>query len=118
MALELTITILCLLLLLIIIYYILPVYQRYKQLMKDYRNISYLPISSIPLVGNLHKFDKQSHVFFQQLCQSAKQCQEQGKGVFCIWIGITPRLFLCSGRGLEVVLFKCFEFKIHFFSSV
>ncbi|CAF3843724.1 unnamed protein product [Rotaria sordida] len=78
-----------------------PVLLRHKQLQKDYKNISLLPLSSIPLIGNIPQFDKQHHVFFQLLCRLAKQSQDEGKGLFCIWLGITPRIFLCSGQGLE-----------------
>jgi len=107
---SLTITILCLLLLLAIIYYILPPLQRHKRLLQDYRNISFLPLSSIPFIGNLHQFDKRPHVFFRLICQLAKQSQDQGKGLFCIWFGITPRLLLCSAQGLEVYISNHFYF--------
>ncbi|CAF4585304.1 unnamed protein product [Rotaria sp. Silwood1] len=79
----------------------LPILLRHKRLQKDYKNISFLPLSPIPLIGNIPQFDKQHHVFFQLLCRLAKQSQDEGKGLFCIWLGITPRIFLCSGQGLE-----------------
>ncbi len=114
----LTITTLCLFLLLAIVYYILPVYQRYKQLVKEYRNITFLPLSSVPFLGNIHQFDKRPHVLFQMVCQLTKQCQDQGTGLFCLWYGYRPRVFLCSARGLEVGTLKYFYFKILSFPSL
>lgn len=115
MSFLLPIILISLLLLLIFVKYVAPILQRHRQLLKDYRNISFLPLSSIPFVGNLHQFDKRSAVFFQLLCRLTKQCQDQNQGLFCLWFGISPRLFLCSGQGLEVYLPIYFDLKIPFF---
>ena len=87
---------------LLILYYIISALQRYKRLVKDYQNITFLSLSKIPIIGNVHHLDKQPHLVFNLLCQLAKQAQDKNKGLFCLWIGMTPRLFLCSGQGLEV----------------
>ena len=89
-------------LILLIVHYIYPFFRRRQQLLKDYRNITPLPLSSIPLIGNLHLFDKRQPVFFRLLCQLSKQCQDEGTGLFCLWFAVTPRVFLCSGEGIEV----------------
>jgi len=102
MLLLLTTIIAFLLLLLIIVNYVLPVLKRHSQLQKDYRNISFLPLSSIPFVGNLHLIDQRPYVFFQLLCRMAKVCQDQDKGIFCLWYALWPMTFLCTGKGLEV----------------
>lgn len=103
-------------LLLVIGYYLFPIFRRHRQLLKDYRNISPLPLSSIPLIGNLHQFDKRQPVFFQLLCRLAKQCQDQGTGLFCLWTGMVPRLFLCSSEGLEVWILHQHHSRIIFIS--
>ncbi len=82
--------------------FILPLLIRHSQLQKDYRNITLLPLSSIPFVGNLNQFDKRPHVFLQLVFRLAKESQDQNKGVFCLWCGIWPMIFLCTGQGLEV----------------
>ncbi len=82
--------------------FILPLLIRHSQLQKDYRNITLLPLSSIPFIGNVHQFDKRPYVFFQLLIRLAKESQDQNKGVFCLWCGIWPTIFLCTGEGLEV----------------
>ena len=87
---------------LLILYYIISALQRYKHLVKDYQNITFLSLSKIPIIGNVHHFDKRPHLVFNLICRLAKQAQDQNKGLFCLWIGMTPRLFLCSGEGLEV----------------
>ncbi len=97
----LTITIVFLLVL-AVVYYILPVLLQHRKLQNEYRNISLLPISSIPFVGNTVQINKEPPVFFRIICQLAKQCQDQGKGLFCLWYTLWPMLFLCSGQGLEV----------------
>jgi hypothetical protein len=94
--------------------YVLPILKRYSQLRKDYRDISFLPISSIPFVGNLHLIDKRPPVFFQLLCRMSKICQEQDKGIFCLWYAIWPMNFLCTGKGLEVWTFS-FSFLINYY---
>ena len=96
-----TILIVCLLLLLIV-HYIYPFFRRHQQLLKDYQNITLLPVAFIPWIGNLHQIDKRPSVFFQFLIRLGKQCQDLGTGLFCLWVGTTPRVFLCSSEGLEV----------------
>jgi hypothetical protein len=98
----LLLTIIVVLILIVIIKFVLPILIRHSQLQKEYRNITLLPLSSIPFMGNLHQFDKRPHVFFQSLLRQAKESQDQNKGVFCLWCGIWPTIFLCTGEGLEV----------------
>lgn len=86
----------------LVVYYVYPFFRRREQLLKDYRTITPLPFSSIPFLGNLHLFDKRRHVFFQFLCQLSKQSQDQGSGLFCLWFGVAPRVFVCSGEGIKV----------------
>jgi len=107
MVLSLTITLIVLFLL--ILKFILPTFIRYSQLRKQYRNISLIPISPIPLVGNAHCAGKRPNVFFELLCQTAKECQDQDKGAFCFWYLLWPTVFLSSSKGLEVNIF-CFFF--------
>ena len=90
------------LLLLLVFKHVLPILKQYSQLRKDYQNISLLPISPIPFVGNIHQFDKRTYVFFELLVRLGKECQDQGKGLFCMWYSLRPMIFLCSGKGLEV----------------
>ena len=90
------------LLLLLVFKNVLPILKQYSQLRKDYQNISLLPISPIPFVGNIHQFDKRTYVFFELLVRLGKECQDQGKGLFCMWYSLRPMIFLCSGKGLEV----------------
>jgi hypothetical protein len=37
----------------------------------------------------------------------SKECQDQNKGIFCLWYAIWPMTFLCTSKGLEVCLFLC-----------
>jgi hypothetical protein len=92
-------------LLILIVKWVLPIFKRHSQLQKDYENISPLSISPIPFVGNLHHFDKQTHIFYKQVLEWAKQCQDEDKGLFCIWYALVPIVFTCSGKGLEVLIF-------------
>ena len=86
----------------ILVKFIVPILVRHSQLQKDYKNITLLPLSPIPFVGNLHKFDKRPDGFFELLCRMSKECQNQDKGLFCLWYAFWPVVFLCSGKGLEV----------------
>jgi hypothetical protein len=100
----LLLTIFVILLFILILKYVLPILKRHSQLRKDYQNISFLPLSSIPFVGNLHKLDKQPYDFFQLLCRISKLCQEQDKGIFCIWYSLWPVTVICTAKGLEVCI--------------
>ena len=113
MALPLTVIVLFLFLFLIILYYLVPILVRYRRLQKDYRNITFLPLSAIPFVGNLHQLDPRPHIFFQLICQLSKESQDQGKGLFCLWYTLWPMVFLCSGQGLEVSILNSFIEKTH-----
>ena len=106
MALLLTVTIFCLFLLITILYYMTNALLRQKRLIKDYRNISFLPLSSIPFIGNLHVIDKTPDGFFRLICRLAKQTQDQNNGLFCLWYSIWPMVFICTGKGLEVKLYQ------------
>jgi hypothetical protein len=110
----LLLTIFGVLLFILIVKWILPIFKRHSQLQKDYQNISLLPVSSIPFVGNVHQFDKKTYIFYKLILQLAKQCQDQDKGLFCIWLSLSPVIFLCSAKGLEV-LTVCLLMKFHFF---
>ena len=76
--------------------------MQHRRLQKKYQNISPLPLSSVPFVGNIHQLGQQPHVFFEVLCQLSRECQDHGKGLFNLWYSLWPRIFLCSGQGLEV----------------
>ncbi len=106
MVLLLTLTLI--LLFLLIVKFIFPTFIRYLQLKKDYRNISLIPVSRIPFVGNAPCIDKRPHVFFELLCRTAKECQDQDKGAFCFWYLLWPTVFLSSAKGLEVNIFYDF----------
>ena len=97
------------LLLIFIMKYVSPILKRHSQLQKDYRNISLLPLSPIPFLGNLHQFDKKTYLFYKLLLRLGKECQDQDKGVFCLWFTIRPALFLCSAKGLEVYMLYIFH---------
>lgn len=97
------IVILVALLLILIFKYISPYWKQYLKLNRDYQNISLLPISPIPFIGNIHQFDKRTYMFFKLLTHLSRECQEQGKGLYCVWYSIHPMIFLCSGKGLEVL---------------
>ncbi len=101
----LLLTIFVILLFILILKYVLPILKRHSQLQKDYENISLLPLSSVPFVGNVHQFDKRTYIFYKLLFRLGQECQDQGKGLFCIWYTIWPMIFLCSGKGLEVHAF-------------
>ncbi|CAF1518303.1 unnamed protein product [Adineta steineri] len=90
--------------LLIIVKYILPTFIRYLQLKKDYQNISFLPFSSIPFVGNLHLIDHRPYIFFQLMCRLSHECQIKEKGIFCLWYSLSPVLYICSANGLETFI--------------
>jgi hypothetical protein len=96
------------LLILFIAYYLVPILVRHVKLRRDYRTIPTLPISLIPFVGNLHQFDKRQYVFSRLLLQMAKECQQQDKGIFCLWYSLRPMIFLCTGRSLEVSVHSTF----------
>jgi hypothetical protein len=100
MLLLLTITVV--LILIVIVKFISPILIRYSQLQKDYQNITLLPLSPIPYIGNAHQFNKPPHIATELLIRLAKECQDQNKGAFCIWFGLWPKVVLCSGKGLEV----------------
>ena len=93
------------LLAILIFKYVLPYWKQYLELKKDYETISPLPISPIPFVGNVHQFDKRTYMFLKLFVRLAREYQEQGKGVYCIWYSIWPMIVLCSGKGLEVSAF-------------
>jgi hypothetical protein len=122
MALLLTATIFCLLLLLTVVYYIIFPLLRHKRLVKEYRNISFLPLSSIPFVGNIHLIDKRPDVFFHLIFQLAKQAHDKTNGIFCLWYSLWPMVFICSGRGLEVysypIIFMSKYFLFHLSSPL
>ncbi len=105
----LLLALIAILLFLIIVKFILPQLIRHSQLQKHYRSISPLPLSPIPFIGNLHQSDRRMYVFYELLLQLAKECQNQNKGVFCIWSAMRPVIFLCSGQGLEVYTFSIFS---------
>ncbi len=100
MSLLLTITVL--LIFIVVVKFGLPFWRRYSQLKKDYQNISLLPVSSIPFIGNILQYDKEPYLLFQLILRQIKECQDQNKGAFCFWTGFWPMIFLCSGDGLEV----------------
>jgi hypothetical protein len=98
-------TIIGFLLILVVLIYVLPFIKRHSQLQKDYRNISFLPLSPIPFVGNLHVIDQDPPAFFQLLRRMSDICQQQDKGIFCLWYSIWPMIFVCTAKGLEVCTF-------------
>jgi hypothetical protein len=110
----LLLTILVVLLFILIVKWVLPNWKRHSQLLKDYQNISVLPLSPIPFVGNVHQFDKRTYMFYKLVFRLAKECQDQDKGLFCIWYTLSPIIFLCSAKGLEVLTF-CLLRKFHSF---
>lgn len=116
MALLLTVVIFWLFILLAAVYYVVPALLQHKRLVKEYRNISFLSLSSIPFVGNIHLIDKRPDVFFQFLCQLAKQAQDKNKGLFCLWYSLWPMVFICSGQGLEVYLHPMISISEYFIS--
>ncbi len=107
----LLLTIIIVFLIIVTVKFVIPTLVTYSQLQKDYQNISLLPLSSIPFVGNANHLGKGQQDFFQLICRMSKVCQEQDKGIFCLWYALWPMIFLCSPHGLEV-----FQFFIIFFS--
>jgi hypothetical protein len=103
-------------LLIVIVAFMIPKLIRLLQLHKDYRNISFLPISPILFIGNMHVIDMRPHAFFQLMCRMSKECQDQGKGIFCFWYTVWPNLFLCSAKGLEVTTFYISQQNFYFFN--
>ena len=101
----LSLSAICALILVFIIYYLVPIFVQCKKLRRDYQNIPSLPLSRIPFVGNLHQFDSRQHVFSRLLLQMAAECQQQGKGLFCLWYSIWPMIFACTGHSLAVRVF-------------
>ena len=89
-----------------IVYYLVSILVKRQKLGRDYQNIPSLPLSRIPLVGNLHQFDKRQHVFSRLLLQMATECQQQGKGLFCLWFSFWPIIFACTGQSLAVGMFQ------------
>lgn len=87
---------------LIICYYLVPSWNKYRNLRQDYKNIFSLPISAIPFVGNLHQLDKRQHVFSDLLLKMSSECQKQGQSLFCLWFSLWPMVFACRGRALAV----------------
>ena len=102
--------VLTVLILIIVLKFVIPFVARRSQLQKDYQNITLLPVSSVPFIGHLSYMNKQSHVVFQLICQLSKECQDQDKGVFCLWYTLWPAVFLCSAKGLEVISCHNFSF--------
>jgi hypothetical protein len=47
----------------------------------------------------------------------SKECQDQNKGVFCLWYSLWPTVILCSGKGLEVFTFNIIS-KIFFLQLI
>jgi hypothetical protein len=115
MSLLLTITVLVFIIL--IVKFVLPFLRRYSQLKKDYQNISLLPISSIPFIGNLLQYDKDPHLLLQLVLRQTKECQDQNIGAFCFWTVFWPIVFLCSANGLEVFENFIIFFLINFIFS-
>ena len=101
----------CVLIIIFIAYYLVPILVKRQKLGRDYQNIPSLPLSRIPLVGNIHQLDKRQHVFSRLLLQMAKECQQQGKGIFCLWYSFKPMIFACTGQSLAVRIFQCTAMK-------
>ena len=80
--------------------FILPILKWYFQLKGEYRDITLLP--TIPFVGNIHQINGTPHQLFQLVIRLSKACQDQNKGLYCIWYLIWPMVVICSGDGLEV----------------
>ena len=93
---------------------ILSFLTRYVQLRKDYREISFLPFSSIPFVGNLRQINTRSDLFFRLLLRMSKECQRKDKGIFCLWYALWPVTFICSAKGLEVHPFSSFLLEYYY----
>ena len=94
-----------------IVYYAVAILVKRQKLERDYQNIPSLPLSRIPLVGNIHQLDKRQHVFSRLLLQMARECQQQGKGLFCLWYSLWPMIFACTGQSIAVRLFQCAAIK-------
>ena len=100
MLLLLTLTVI--LISILIVKFLIPIFVRHSQLKKDYQNISILPCSSIPFVGNAHQLSQQPYLVCRLFQQLARECQDQDKGAFCLWFALWPMIVLCSAKGLEV----------------
>jgi hypothetical protein len=88
--------------LLTIVHYILSVFLKYRQLLKEYRNISLLSGSCIRFIGNLHQIAKLPNVFFQLICRLVKQSQVQSNDLFLSLVFIMTNGVLSCSRLLEV----------------
>ncbi|CAF5134857.1 unnamed protein product [Rotaria magnacalcarata] len=79
--------------------------MKYIGLRRDYRNITSLPISRIPFVGNIHQFDKRSHVFSSLIVRMAQLSQQQQQqDCFCLWYSLWPMIFACTGQNLATFI--------------
>ena len=107
----LSLSAICALIVVFTAYYMVAMLVKRQKLGRDYQNIPSLPLTRIPLVGNLHQFDKRQHVFSHLLLQMATGCQQQGKGLFCLWYSLWPMIFACTGQSLAVRLFQCAALK-------
>ena len=77
-------------------------FRKFIQLRQEYRTVSFLPVSSIPFIGNVHQLGKNGSDFYRLLHRISSESQKEKKGMFCLWFSIRPIIFLCSGDGLEV----------------
>ena len=96
----------------IVFKFILPFVTRHSQLQQDYQNITLIPVSSIPFLGHLSYLNEQPRDVFQLVCRLSKECQDQDKGLFCLWYAMWPATFLCSAKGLEVISYHTFSFDL------
>jgi hypothetical protein len=86
----------------VIMKFVLPILKKYFQLQKEYRDITLLPLASIPFLGNVHQLNNEPHVLFQLFIGLTKTCQDQNKGLLCVWYTLWPMVILFSAEGLEV----------------
>jgi hypothetical protein len=86
----------------VIMKFVLPILKKYFQLQKEYRDITLLPLASIPFLGNVHQLNNEPHVLFQIFNGLIKTCQDQNKGLLCVWYTLWPMVILFSAEGLEV----------------
>ncbi|CAF1549167.1 unnamed protein product [Adineta ricciae] len=101
---ALLLALIVIILLLMVLKQVRPFLMRHSRLQKDYRNITLLPLSPIPFIGNAHQFDKKSYVFYGLIRRLSTECQNQGKGVFCLWSTVWPMVFLCSAEDLKTFI--------------
>ena len=87
---------------LIVLYFVVMNLMRHAQLRKDYRTIPSLPVSPIPFLGNIRQIGGEGYVFLRLILQMASECQEQKKGLFCLWYSLWPIMFMCTGQTVEV----------------